>query len=273
MNRAPPPSGSTAATALRPTARPIAWRLATVVDLMSETPRARTLVLDVPGWPSHRAGQHVDVRLTAEDGYQAQRSYSIASAPEDARVVLTVERLDDGEVSPYLTDELRVGDLLELRGPIGGYFVWDAAIGGPLLLVGGGSGIVPLMAMLRHRATALGTEEADDRHHVPARLLYSSRSWDEVIYRDELARLVEGDSTLEVAFTLTRKQPQGWAGFRRRIDRMMLAEVAWPPAERPHVFVCGPTSLVEAVAAALVALGHDPARVKTERFGPTGGSA
>lgn len=260
------------ATTLRP-ARPIAWRLATVADVVSETPWARTLVLEVPGWPGHRAGQHVDVRLTAEDGYQAQRSYSIASAPEEPRVTLTVERLEDGEVSPYLTDELRAGDKLELRGPIGGYFVWDVRLGGPLLLVGGGSGIVPLMAMLRHRAVALGTGEPDARHHVPARLLYSSRRWDEVIYRDELARLVEDDPTLEVTLTLTREPPQGWTGFRRRIDRMMLAEVAWPPAERPHVFVCGPTPLVEAVAAALVALGHDPAWVKTERFGPTGGSA
>jgi ferredoxin-NADP reductase len=268
--RAPPLSGSAGAATLRPTARPITWQLATVVDVISETPRARTLVLDVPDWPGHRAGQHVDVRLTAEDGYQAQRSYSIASAPEDARVALTVERLDDGEVSPYLTDELRVGDRLELRGPIGGHFVWEVAIGGPLLLVGGGSGIVPLMAMLRHRAAALGTGDADARHQVPARLLYSSRRWNEVIYRDELAGLVENDPTLEVTLTLTREPPEGWTGFRRRIDRMMLAEVAWPPAEQPHVFVCGGTLLVEAVAAALVELGHGPARVKTERFGPTG---
>jgi ferredoxin-NADP reductase len=262
--------GSAAATAPRPAARPITWRFATVADVVSETPRARTLVLEVPGWPGHQAGQHVDVRLTAEDGYQAQRSYSIASAPEDARVELTVERLDDGEVSPYLTDELRVGDKLELRGPIGGHFVWDVRLGGPLLLVGGGSGIVPLRAMLRHRASPLGPADAGTRHHIPARLLYSSRRWDEVIYRDELARLVEDDRTLEVMLTLTREPPQGWTGFRRRIDRMMLAEVAWPPTERPHVFVCGGTSLVEAVAAALVDLGHDPARVKTERFGPTG---
>jgi ferredoxin-NADP reductase len=262
---------SPASATLRPTVRPIVWRLATVAEVITETPRARTLVLDIPGWPGHRTGQHVDVRLTAEDGYQAQRSYSIASAPEDAAVTLTVERVDDGEVSPYLTDELRVGDRLELRGPIGGYFVWEFGIGGPLFLVGGGSGVVPLMAMLRHRAAALGTANADARHHVPARLLYSSRSWNDVIYRDELTRMVEADSALEVAFTLTREQPQVWAGFRRRIDRIMLAEVAWPPAERPHLFVCGPTSLVEAVAAALVALGHDPARVKTERFGPTGG--
>jgi ferredoxin-NADP reductase len=243
-----------------------------VAEVVAETRRARTLVLDVPGWPGHRAGQHVDVRLTAEDGYQAQRSYSIASAPEDAGVALTIERLEDGEVSPYLTDELHAGDKLELRGPIGGHFVWDVRLGGPLFLVGGGSGVVPLRSMLRHRASALGTAEADARNQVPARLLYSSRRWDEVIYRDELARLVEDDPTLEVALTLTRETPGGWTGFRRRIDRMMLAEVAWPPAERPHVFVCGPTSLVEAVAAALVELGHDPARVKTERFGPSGGT-
>jgi ferredoxin-NADP reductase len=261
---------STGSARPRRAARPIAWRLGTVTEVIAETPRARTLVLDVPGWPGHRSGQHVDVRLTAEDGYQAQRSYSIASAPEDAWVTLTVERLDDGEVSPYLTDELRAGDKLELRGPIGGHFVWDVRLGGPLLLVGGGSGIVPLRAMLRHRAAALGSADADTRHHIPARLLYSSRRWDEVIYRDELARLVEDDPTLEVTLTLTREQPAGWTGFRRRIDRMMLAEVAWPPSERPHVFVCGGTLLVEAAAAALVELGHDSARVKTERFGPTG---
>jgi len=249
----------------------IAWRLATVVDVVTETPRTRTLVLEVPGWPGHRAGQHVDVRLTAEDGYQTQRSYSIASAPQDARVALTVDRLDDGEVSPYLTDVLSAGDRLELRGPIGGHFVWDVTLGGPLLLVAGGSGIVPLMAMLRHRAAAL--ETADVRRNVPARLLYSSRRWDDVIYHGELARLAQDDETLEVALTFTREPPQGWTGFRRRIDRMMLAEVAWPPGERPHVFICGPTPLVEAAAAALVELGHDPALVKTERFGPTGGSA
>ena len=270
MNRAPPLSGS-AINTQRQTARPIAWQLATVADIVTETPRARTLILDVPAWSGHRAGQHVDVRLTAEDGYQAQRSFSIASAPEDGRLMLTVERIDEGEVSPYLTDELRVGDRLELRGPIGGYFVWDVTIGGPLLLIGGGSGIVPLMSMLRHRAAALKSADTDVRHYIPARVLCSFRRWDEVIYRDELAELVDDDSTLEVAFTLTRSQPHDWVGFRRRIDRMMLAEVAWPPAERPHVFVCGPTLLVETVASALVALGHEPARVKTERFGPTGG--
>jgi ferredoxin-NADP reductase len=249
----------------------IAWRLATVVSVRAETARTRTLILEVPGWPGHRAGQHVDVRLTAEDGYRAQRSYSIASAPQDPRVALTVDRLDDGEVSPYLTDVLRRGDRLELRGPIGGYFVWDVALGGPLLLVAGGSGIVPLMAMLRHRAAVL--ETAAVRRDVPARLLYSSRQGGEMIYRDALAQLAAADATLEIALTFTREPPPGWTGFRRRVDRLMLGEVAWPPSERPHVFVCGPTPLVEAAATALVGLGHDPALVKTERFGPTGGSA
>src|SRR5262245_45438170 len=191
-------SVSRASATMSSRAAAVAWRLATVVDVRVETPRTRTLVLDVPGWPGHRAGQHVDVRLTAEDGYRAQRSYSIASAPQDAKIALTVERLDDGEVSPYLTDVLRNGDGLELRGPIGGYFVWDVAQGGPLFLVAGGSGIVPLMAMLRHRTAALAT--ADLRHNVPARLLYSSHRWDELIYGAELGRLAEDDPTLEVAF-------------------------------------------------------------------------
>ena len=253
-------------------AAPIAWRFATVVDVVRETSTARTLVLDVPGWPGHRAGQHVDVRVTAEDGYQAERSYSIASAPEDTRLALTIERLDDGEVSPYLTDVLRVGERLEFRGPIGGYFVWNVTLGGPLLLVAGGSGLVPLMAMLRHRAAATAADPRG-RNDMPARLLYSSRRWNDVIYREELARLAQDDETLEVTLTLTREQPHGWTGFRRRIDRMMLAEVGWPPGERPQVFVCGPTSLVESAASAMVDLGHDPALVKTERFGPTGGSA
>ncbi|HEX5504392.1 MAG TPA: ferredoxin reductase [Thermomicrobiales bacterium] len=238
------------------------WRLATVVATVAETARARSLVLDVPGWAGHRPGQHLDLRLTAEDGYQAQRSYSIASPPEEPRVALTIERLDDGEVSPYLTDELRAGDRLELRGPIGGYFTWRVERGGPLLLVAGGSGVVPLMAMLRHRAAAGGA--------VPARLLYSSRAADEIIYRAELDRLAAADGALDVVHTLTRAQPPGWTGYRRRIDRAMLAEVAWPAAARPLVFVCGPTRLVEAVASDLVALGHEPGRVKTERFGPTG---
>jgi len=249
----------------------IAWRLATVIDVIHETPETCTLSLDVPGWPGHRAGHHVDVRLTAEDGYQTERSYSIASPPEASRLALTVERLDDGEVSPYLSDELHSGDKLELRGPIGGYFVWNVATGGPLLLVAGGSGIVPLMAMVRHRDIALGADVAA-RHRLPVRLLYSSRRWENVIYRDELSRMAERDPTVEVTHTLTREQPAGWTGFKRRIDREMLEAVAWPPSEQPRIFVCGPTPLVEAVASNLVELGHQPALVKTERFGPTGGS-
>ena len=239
------------------------WRIGEVVEVVAETPRTKSLVLEVPGWEGHKAGQHVDVRLTAEDGYQAQRSYSIASAPEDERLVLTVDRLEDGEVSPYLTEVLMAGDKLEFRGPIGGYFTWEAKDGGPLLLVGGGSGVVPLMAMVRHRA-AVGSG-------VPARLLYSSRSYEEIIYREELEKLAARDGSLEVIHTLTRSTPEGWSGYDRRVDAEMLAEVAWPPDESPLAFVCGPTLLVEAVGAALVGLGHDPARVKTERFGATGG--
>jgi ferredoxin-NADP reductase len=239
------------------------WRLAEVVDVVPETPRTNSLLLEVPGWEGHRAGQHVDLRLTAPDGYQAQRSYSIASAPEDGRLALTVDRLDDGEVSPYLTDVLVAGDKLELRGPIGGWFVWEAKDGGPLLLVGGGSGVVPLMAMIRHRAAA--------GSGVPARLLLSSRSYEEIIYREELEGLAAGDDTLEVVYTLTRSRPKGWGGHGRRIDAEMLEEVGWLPEENPLAFVCGPTPLVEAAATALVGLGHDPARVKTERFGATGG--
>jgi ferredoxin-NADP reductase len=249
----------TAATTVAP--RRLEWRVATVTEVRDETPRTRTLVLDVPDWPGHRAGQHVDVRLVAEDGYQAQRSYSIASAPEDAAVAITVERLDEGEVSPYLYDVLHAGDGLELRGPIGGYFAWDVAQGGPLFLVAGGSGVVPLMAMLRHRALAGSS--------VPARLLYSARAWDDLIYREELERLAE-HAEVQVVFTLTRDAPDGWRGHRRRIDRAMLEEVGWPASSMPRVFVCGPTPLVESVATLLVELGHAPDRVRTERFGPTG---
>ena len=241
------------------------WRVAKVKAVREETPRARTLVLDVPEWPGHRAGQHVDVRLVAEDGYQAQRSYSIASSPEVAAVELTIERLDDGEVSPYLCDVLRPGDGLEVRGPIGGYFVWDLSLGGPLLLVAGGSGVVPLMAMLRHYATA----DAASRTAVPVRFLYSARAEDDVIYRDELTRLGAA-ANVEIRFTLTRVAPAGWTGYQRRIDRSMLAEVGWPPATGARAYVCGPTPLVESVANILVELGYDPSRVRTERFGPTG---
>ena len=235
------------------------WLVAEVVDTVTEAPRVRTLILDVDGWPGHRAGQHVDVRLTAEDGYQAERSYSIASAPEEPPA-LTVERLDDGEVSPYLVDEVVPGDRFELRGPVGGYFVWDAEEGQePLLLVAGGSGVVPLMAMLRHRAAAGST--------VPARLLYSSRTFEDIIYRAELEQLGGRGDGLEVLHTLTRAQPPGWEGHAGRVDVELLREAAFPPQHNPQVFVCGPTSFVEAVAEGLVALGHGPGRIRTERFG------
>lgn len=246
--------------------RAIAWRIGAVVEIVIETPRVHTLILDVPDWPGHLAGQHVDVRLTAEDGYQTERSYSIASPPESTRLALTVERLEDGEVSAYLVGDLRVGDPIELRGPIGGHFAWSVTNGGPLMLVGGGSGIVPLMAMLRHRATA--SEEV--RRAIPARLLYSSRSWSELIFRDELASLAAADASLRVVHTITREPPPAWTGYHRRIDRAMLEETAWPPSAKPHLFVCGPTPLVEVVAEGLVSLGHDPQSVRTERFGPTG---
>jgi ferredoxin-NADP reductase len=237
------------------------WQLGSVVELIPETDRATSIVLRLPDWPGHLAGQHVDVRLTAEDGYQAQRSYSIASAPEDGDVVLTVERIADGEVSTYLVDELRPGDELELRGPIGGYFAWKAALGGPLMLLAGGSGIAPLRAMLRHRLAQPET--------VPLRLLYSARALDEVIYHDEL-EAASGHDGVDVRFTLTREQPQGWAGYTGRITPELIADVSWSPAERPLIYVCGPTGFVESAADALVSLGHPPARVRTERFGPTG---
>ncbi|HEV2921159.1 MAG TPA: ferredoxin reductase [Actinomycetota bacterium] len=240
----------------------MSWRLANVVEVRPETDRVVTLALEVPDWDGHLPGQHVDVRLTAEDGYRAERAYSIASSPDGGRIELAVERLEDGEVSPYLAGELRRGDRLELRGPVGGYFVWEPGRGGPLLLVAGGSGVVPLMAMLRRRA-ATGSQ-------VPARLLYSSRALEDVIFREELDRLAAAGDGLTVTHALTRAQPPGWTGYARRIDAVMLEEVGWRPGERPLAYVCGPTRLVETVAGQLVALGHDPARVRTERFGPTG---
>jgi ferredoxin-NADP reductase len=237
------------------------WRDATIRAIRPETPSAKTLVLDVPGWPGHAAGQHVDVRLTAEDGYQAQRSYSIASGPGSPDLELTVEGIEDGEVSPYLTEDALPGDGFELRGPIGGYFVWVPSRDEPLVLVGGGSGLVPLMAMLRHRRATGST--------VDARLLLSARTIEDVFYREELEQL-EADS-VDVRITLTRGQaPPDWKGFARRIDRDMLADLGPPPAERPRVYVCGPTPFVEEAARLLVELGHEPARVHTERFGPTG---
>jgi ferredoxin-NADP reductase len=233
-----------------------------VVDLVEETPRCTSLILEPPDWSGHRAGQHVDVRLTAEDGYQAQRSYSIASGPEDAELLLTIERLDDGEVSPYLVDELRPGDELELRGPIGGYFVWDRSSGGPLLLIAGGSGVVPFRAMLRHHV-AISSDAA-------VRLLYSARSLDEVLYRQDFESLMS-DQGIGVHVALTRAWPEDWDGHRGRISPELLRDVSWPPDQHPLIYICGPTGFVEAVAGQLVEAGNDPARIKTERFGPSGG--
>ena len=234
----------------------LTWLAAEVAAVREETPRVSTLELEVPGWSDHRAGQHLDVRLTAEDGYQAQRSYSIASAPGEP-LAITVERLEDGEVSPYLVGEAHEGDRFEVRGPIGGYFVWDADEPERVLLVAGGSGVVPLMAMARHRARAGG--------EAPMRLLYSSRSLEDVIYREELETL-----GIDVVHTLTREQPPGWRGYARRIDDELLREVAFPASESPRVYVCGSTRFVDAAADGLVRLGYDPAWVRTERFGATG---
>jgi ferredoxin-NADP reductase len=239
----------------------VRWLVATVAETIPETVRATTLRLDVAGWSGHRAGQHVDVQLTAEDGYSAQRSYSIASAPGSDRLELTVVRFEDGEVSPYLADVAEVGDQFELRGPIGGWFVWDTDDTTPVLLVGGGSGVVPLMAMMRHHARIAST--------AAMQLVYSARTLDDVLYRDEL-RALTGGGHRAVTVTLTREQSSGWTGNRGRVDADLLAGVTWPPAVRPHCYVCGPTPFVEAVSGDLVALGHEPSRVKTERFGPTG---
>lgn len=245
-----------AGTAVR---RRLTWQTATVGEVVGETPTVRTIGLDVPDWAGHRAGQHLDVRLTADDGYVAERSYSIASAPGEP-VAITVQRLEDGEVSPYLTTELRAGDEIEVRGPVGGYFVWDAdGADSPLLLVAGGSGIAPLRSILRHRRLSGST--------VPARLLYSARSLTDVIYRGELSDY--GD--VAVTYTLTRSQPPGWTGHVGRVDAALLAEIAWMAGQDPLAFVCGPTSFVEAAADGLLALGYSPQRVKTERFGGTGG--
>jgi ferredoxin-NADP reductase len=243
-----------------PARMPLRWHTARVQELREETAHAKTIVLDDPQWPGHAAGQHADVRLTAEDGYQAQRSYSIASAPEEP-LALTVERIDDGEVSPYLTEELRAGDELELRGPIGGHFTWRTQDGGPLLLLAGGSGLVPLMAMLRHRIAQEDSTEA--------RLLVSSRTLEDLLYAEELARVGE-EPGVSTRITLTRAQPPGWSGFARRVDAEMLIELGPSPEERPLVFVCGPTAFVEHAADALVALGHAAERIHAERFGPSG---
>jgi len=241
----------------------LTWLVSEVVSRVDETARVRSLVLDCPDWPGHQPGQHVDIRLTAVDGYQAQRSYSIATPADGNRVTVTVERIDGGEVSPYLVDELQVGDRLELRGPIGGWFVWKPALGGPLLLAAGGSGLVPLMAMVRARVAA-GSD-------APVRLLVSARTAEDVIYAAELGTISGGRVGVDVVQTLTRAQPPGWSGYRRRVDREMIAEVAWPVADKPRCYVCGPTGFVETVASTLVEIGHDPQNIRTERFGPTGG--
>jgi ferredoxin-NADP reductase len=233
----------------------LTWQVATVATTADETDSVRTIALDLPDWPGHQAGQHLDVRLTAEDGYSAERSYSIASADGEP-VAITVERLADGEVSPYLTRELRPGDQMEVRGPIGNWFTWGPHDGGPLLLIAGGSGVVPLRAILRHRQRSGSA--------VPARLLYSSRSIQDVIYRNELNQY-RGNA--EVWYTLTRRQPPGWGGFAGRVDDAMLARIAWPASQRPLAFICGPTPFVEAVAELLVARHYPESRVKTERFG------
>jgi ferredoxin-NADP reductase len=238
--------------------RRLTWQAATVIAATRETPTVRTLELAVPDWPGHRAGQHLDVRLTADDGYVAERSYSIASAPGEP-VSITVERLTDGEVSPYLTEELRVGDMLELRGPVGGYFVWEEGDEDPLLLVAGGSGIVPLRAIIRQRQRT--------GRDAPVRLLYSARTLPDVIYREELDSYQD---SIAVSYALTRAQPPGWTGYARRVDAGVLTGVAWPAGNQPLAYVCGPTSFVETVATGLVGLGYRPERVKTERFGGTG---
>ena len=240
----------------------IEWQLAEVRDIVIQTYRVKSLLLHLSKRRGHLPGQHVDIRLTAEDGYQAQRSYSIASSPEDELVTLTVEQVDNGEVSPYLVSDLRPGDQFELRGPLGGYFVWTVAMGGPLCLVAGGTGVVPLMAMLRHRDRRKG--------RVPTVLLYSSRSLEDVIYREELEAMARRDPDLRVVNTLTRKQPQGWMGHRRRIGKPLIAEACFPPDTNPKTFVCGSTAFVENVSSHLVELGHDPLTIKTERFGPSG---
>ena len=244
--------------------RRLTWAIAEVIDRFDETPRVRSLTFDVPDWPGHLPGQHIDVRLTAEDGYQAQRSYSISTPADGTRVTITVERLEDGEVSTYLTDVLETGDRIELRGPIGGYFVWEPSRGGPLGLIGGGSGVAPLMAMLRARGAA--------RSDVPVRMLCSWRSAEDVIYADELNASSTTADGVSITHTVTRSAPpQGWTGRRGRFDRESLSSLVWPGELRPLTYVCGPTGFVEAIASALVELGHDPRRILTERFGPTGG--
>jgi ferredoxin-NADP reductase len=241
----------------------VTWRTATVMSLRDETATARTLSLAVRDWPGHVAGQHVDVRLTAPDGYSAVRSYSIASAPSsDGRIEITVERLPNGEVSPYLTQEVMVGDELELRGPIGGWFVWRSDQMEPIQLVAGGSGIVPLMAMIRLRLST--------GNSAPFRLLYSVREPAAVFYRDELLALANQGDSVGITYAYTRVTPKNWPRPAGRIDAPLVATGAWPSTLRPISYVCGPTSFVEHVTDLLIAAGHDRERIKTERFGAAG---
>ena len=237
------------------------WQLAEVRAVVDETPRVKSLLLHASGWRGHRPGQHVDIRLTAEGGYQAQRSYSIASPSEEPLLSLTVERVLGGEVSSYLVDEIRTGDRFELRGPIGGHFVWVAEMGGPLNLIAGGSGVAPLMAMLRHRIRT---------RRIPAVLLYSSRTIDDIIFSEELQSMALNDQALRVIHALTREQPRDWIGHRGRIDEALLAGACFPPDRKPRTYICGPTSFVEDISAHLVMLGHEPLSIRTERFGPSG---
>ncbi|MGC4941256.1 ferredoxin reductase [Kribbella sp. DT2] len=241
--------------------RRLTWQAGTVTEVREETATARTIVLDLPDWPGHVAGQHLDVRLTAPDGYRASRSYSIASAWTGSTIELTVEQVPDGEVSPYLVEVLKVGDPLEVRGPVGGWFVWRPETTGSIQLIGGGSGVVPLMAMLREHAHATST--------APARLLYSVRRPASVIYAADLKKLAMSDD-VDLTFVYTREAPPGEPRVGR-VDAELLAAKSFAPADDLTSYVCGPTPFVETVADLLVAAGHDPARVRTERFGPTGG--
>lgn len=244
-------------------AKRLEWQLAQVRDIVAETHRVKSLMLQPGNWTGHLPGQHVDIRLMAEDGYQAQRSYSIASPPEDKLLMVTVERVEDGEVSPYLLDELRVGDWLELRGPVARHFVWTNGLRRPLCLIAGGTGVTPLMSMLRHR------DRTSSR--TPTVLIYSTRSLADIVYREELDGMTRGDDNLDVIYALTREQPKDWVGHRGRIDRTLLAANCIPPAQNPAIYVCGPTAFVESVSGFLVELGFDPLSIKTERFGPSGG--
>lgn len=241
----------------------IEWQIGRVQAVVTETSRVKSLILRPARWPGHWPGQHVDIRLTADDGYRAERSYSIASPPEEKLLTLTVERVEDGEVSSYLLDELQVGDALEFRGPIGGHFIWSQTLGGPICLVAGGTGITPLMAMLRHRNAS--------RNRTPASLIYSARSLADVVYRDELDAMSRGDDDLRLVYAFTREHPRDWSGHRGRVDEILLAENSFPPEHNPTFFICGPTGFVESISSMLVKLGFNPLAIKTERFGPSGG--